>query len=116
MPTHYGSAVGESRARRWRLDVRGIFLLGQAGVKEGIAGSNRISCLNFIRILKIGRNLLLSILVLRLELLVLRLLSIGALVLRSRAFSTRLGISSLGLSSSALGRLLGGTALALGRE
>lgn len=51
-----------------------------------------------------------------LEFLVLRILSVGVLVLRNRAFSTRLGISFLGLSSSALCRLLGSTALALGRR
>jgi hypothetical protein len=53
--------------------------------------------------------------VLHLELLVLRIPSVGALVLRNRAFSTRLGTSLLGLSSSALCRLLGSIALALGR-
>ena len=40
--------MGKSRARRWRLEVRGTFFLGQAGVKEGIAESSRISPLDFI--------------------------------------------------------------------
>jgi hypothetical protein len=113
MSTRSGSVVKRRRARWWRLDVRGIFLLLDGFGAKGGTGWNKLALCASVGILTISRDLLLRFLVLDLALLTLCNLSLGSLILGSSAFSIRLSISVLALASSGLGRFLWSTALTL---